>query len=425
MNRLSSEPLMRNVPKIPNISLPQAIVEGVDAGLARLSEALDQEDRKLAVLEFMRSEPVIAAIRLAFDEATREHGRGSPGHADSRSRKGIAALIHAAIVEEREEPTSAYDLIEVAHRISRHVIHEASRVAEMGAAETRDDVWRRFLGLNAPHKQSSIAAEEGAQQAVLRLCELLLLARLDVVIRLYEKGSIPDPGGYLYLEDLETYFEKLLRLYIRKEVNAARFGHRPLPPEYELPSPSEEEDEDELGGPSEEEDEDGGIGCGVCNESPRLPGGGPAALASARRQHPRQDRERDRRRIESLRDLVATADRVLHGKQRLALLAKLFSPSSRGWRDALIVICGAMLSDIPCEVRNDEELARLVGSPSGSAAQRNYNLARAKLLDHARDAEQRQRWQIILDALLPRRSRSVYPSESALTTCSTQDGVER
>ncbi|MGI9098216.1 MAG: hypothetical protein ACR2H2_06940 [Solirubrobacteraceae bacterium] len=102
---------------------------------------------------------------------------------------------------------------------------------------------------------------------------------------------------------------------------------------------------------------------------------------------------------------MGTAERVLSEKQRRALVAKLFSAKQNDARAALLLICREAVRDVPREVGNDGELAMLIGSPSASAAQRNYNHGRAALLDYARDAEQRQEWCVILDALLPRRSR--------------------
>ncbi len=109
---------------------------------------------------------------------------------------------------------------------------------------------------------------------------------------------------------------------------------------------------------------------------------------------------------------MTTAERVLSRKQRLALVTKLFSPKLSGARGAMTLICNEAVREVPREVRDDGELAMLVGSPTASAAQRNYNHGRAKLLEHARDAPQREEWCVILDALLPRRSRGADGSRS-------------
>lgn len=230
--------------------------------------------------------------------------------------------------------------------------------------------------------------------------DAMLLATPESILRHYDLGVPADPDGYLYLEDVEPWFTRLMTECVRRAINESRYpkGRSPLPPD------------DELGDDRDDYDEDGGLLSGYRDPSPPgTPGGGAVVAPEPVRD---EQRERDLRRIESLRELVETAESVLAGKQRLALVTKLFSPREREVRVVLMAICAAVVREVPREIADDEELAALIGSASATAAQRNYNHARRKLLQHARDDEQRREWLVILDSLLPRRSRGTVAGGS-------------
>ncbi len=403
-----------DTPNTPNVAA-EPLVDGFNAALDRLTAALDDgESRDMAVLRFMRAPAVVKAVRLAFDKQVRTAKRGMPGVSANQARQAIAAVLHTVIADKRKPlPTTVDDLIGLAQTISTNMVREAARVARLADTarinKARDAEWEALLILaGCPSKHDCPARQEGAQVATFQAFHGVLDAVLSRLAANYEKDCPAEPGSYLYLTDLETWLAGLMSDCMSRAVNDARYarGHYQLD---ELRDTRDEEDEAE---------EDGGIGCVDPDAPPGGSGGGAAAVPTSRRE---EDRERDLRRIASLRELVETAERVLSAKQRRALLAKLFSPhklfsrDQREERAALLSICREIVRDVPREAWSDDELAVLIGSPNASAAQRNYNYGRANLLGYARSAEQRQEWQVILDALLPRRSRGSNPNDGAQT----------
>lgn len=383
-----------------NINVQQSVVDGVYDAINRLTIVIERgEDRDAAVLGFMGQAAVAEAIAVAYDGSVRDHGHGIPGLSTDEAHDAIAAALHALISHKVHRATTAFGIIELALTIAGHMIRETRRVmvltdtAQLNHA--RDGEWDALANF-AWRQLASMrwGAKKNVDEAMGLAFDALLVSTPKRLAASYATGTAPDLGVYLYLEDLETWFTALVTDCARRALNETRFPTAyPLPPNDELPDD---------GG---DEDEDGGILDGRISDLP--PGGRGGGVAPTRRE---QERARDQRRIESLRELVATAERVLSEKQRLALVTKLFSPKREGARAAMIRICLEAVREVPREINSDGELALVIGSPSASAAQRNYNHGRAKLLEFARDADQREEWCVILDALLPRRSRGATPS---------------
>jgi len=390
-----------NIPKTPNVNVGQELVDGFDAAHAVLAAVIDRGgDHEGALLGFMRSPAISDVIATAYDALVRAEALGIPGLSRKEAQQAIAAILHTVIGQElRKRPKTVFEMIELAHAVSLNMVRETARVMVLTNATQVDngrtaewDALATAAWLEL--KSTSSVAKKGADEAMGRAFDALLVSTPTRLAENYTKDCPPDPGSYLYLEDLETWFATLVSDCVRRAFNETKFSGRiiPLPPDDELRDPDEDD----------EWDEEGGTRRSGSNPPPGLPGGGIGAEVRSRRQ---EERERDLRRIASLRELVGTAERVLSEKQRRALVAKLFSAKQNDARAALLLICREAVRDVPREVGNDGELAMLIGSPSASAAQRNYNHGRAALLDYARDAEQRQEWCVILDALLPRRSR--------------------
>ncbi|HEX8645505.1 MAG TPA: hypothetical protein VF715_01305 [Thermoleophilaceae bacterium] len=381
---------------IPHVTAPQVLVDRVEAALARLDDALEAGvGREVAVDRFMRTTAVAEAIRLAVDPG--EHRVSGLSLRDLR--RAVTSNVHAEITEEnRPEPVTAFDVIGLAQVIATHMTEEADRVRTLAGTSPvnpkAEAEWKALAVIaGAPSESASEAAQDGAQEAMLAAFDAMLLATPESILRHYDLGVPADPDSYHYAEDVETWFTRLMVNCVRRAINDSRYsrGRSPLPPD------------DELGDEGDDDAEDGGLTSGFDDPPPPgSPGGGAVAAPASVRD---EERERDLRRIESLRELVETAESVLAGKQRLALLTKLFSPRQREVRAVLVAICATVVREVPRKIADDEELAALIGSASATAAQRNYNHARQKLLKHACDDEQRREWSVILDSLLPRRSR--------------------
>lgn len=393
-----------NASRIPSITISQDLAEGADVALARLQESLapgvSRDRRRGALLEFVRSAAVSEIIDLALASQVRAQLGRDACCSDKMLRRAIARAAWSAIYRKvRPVPRTVTELAGLAETVAAKMIAEGQRVAVItdrsdAAARGREAEIYAMGAAGCDGLAGRPDAYEDAKQDA--MCDGLLALEVSTVDQLGDAdlGDCPaEPEAYLYLEDLDTWFAALMASYVKRARTSASFRRRSasVPPRMEeFPDPRGEEEDDH--------DASGGVRL-TSWQPPASPGPGTLAVA-------RVGREREDVRVGAVRDLVKTAEEMLHGKQRAALLTKLFSPKRREVRRTLLLICGAVLSEVPREVGNDEELARLIGSPNGSAAQRNYNHARAKLLTYAKDAEQRHIWQIILDALLPRRSRN-------------------
>jgi hypothetical protein len=326
----------------------------------------------------------------------------------------LMAIVHRVVLDDDPDapaPLVAYDLVELVERVAHHLRSEGPLVALLTNVDhlnhARDAAWYARSMLIAERLPSSRAGarreheQDGVQAAMELVFRALLISRTSYLAKLYAKGVPAESGAYLYLEPIDEFAARIVRTQVRQALYEQMYGLPRLRSDDEL-GDERDDDGDEDGGqllvPPRPTGPGGGPGGGIA----RPPGEEDRAAADPRRA---AARARDEERVVALIALFATAERCLEGKQRSALVAKLLSPRDRQVRPALLLICRHVLDVVPPEVPDDDALAALIDSPSGSSAQRNYNLARSKLLRHARDERQREQWRVVLDALLPRRGR--------------------
>jgi hypothetical protein len=379
----------------PDQPVSQTVIDGVGSAIATLEAAIERAvEREVAFRAFVAAPGMKDVIQTAVDEAAGEARRVGVAALPVRVRQLTTSVLLAVYSEGiRPLPGTAIEALALARVVATNIVREGARLDVLAGSsednQRRANEWKALVAAASRSIESeSHAAKDGIQEATLRALEAVLIAAPHHIELLDRAGGRADPEGYLYLEPLDEWFAVLVRRSVARAVNEARFsrGVHPL-----------REDED-----YPDEEPEGGIP--VTPPDQPLDGNGGETVTP----DPRRDREhrRDQDRIESLRELVATAEAMLPNKQRVSFLTKLFSPSKAEERRALILICREVVREIPHEIADDGELAVLVGSPTASTAQRNYSHARKALLDRARDEEQLAEWTIILDALLPRRSGS-------------------
>ena len=362
-----------DIPRSLNISVSQSVIDGFASALGGLELVIKLgDDVDSALLDFMRRGNVAETITLSYRGCAREEGRGIPGLSPTEAHDAIAAVLHAVISDSLGRrpifptPASAFDMIELAYRIATNMIRETSRVLILTDTarvnHVRDGEWDALARTAWPGLTSKRWLVE---QAMGLAYDALLVSTPKRLAANYAKGCAPELDAYLYHEDLDTWYADLVKDCVRDAANERSFRRRlvPLPPDDELAAADDEDVDDD-------DDAAGGIfDRANVDLPPGRPGGGIAPPSVSSRRH--DDYTRDQRRLASLRELVATAERVLSRKQRSALVTKLFSPKQDGAREAMMLICLEAVREVPREVRDDDELATLVGSPTASAAQRN------------------------------------------------------